>query len=394
MPNKVNGLVYLAFGGVEVSNAERTRRYLELGLGPANIDVIASASCAAIVAVEQGGVNAVSPSVDPAPWYSAAVPESAGFLGFVVDDVDGLDVTVNLSVQDRLRVGAALGTTLREARVLRIRGYLLATSCASLEYGRAWLAKTLTATCDVSCGGTTVRMRRLCPPGGYPNTWGVQTGYGAALLEAPKVLSTPDGCCDYAEVDFAIVLTNPDLFDDAVSALASTPLQASLGASCIDFCSWLTGQPAAASVVVTAPPTGAAAAVVTVTTGASPVNGAAVGVWYSLYPAAALFPADCLYPSSILSAPEPLPQECPAIFYFDQIPANTTLVIDGAQRAVYTLQGGEQVDASNLLLVADGYAPAWPVVDCGAVAGVAAAAAAYCSGGDDATVTIQTRTRE
>jgi hypothetical protein len=158
------------------------------------------------------------------------VTESAGFLGFVVDDVEGLDVAIELSLADRLRVGAALGTTLRKARVLRIRGYLIATSCASLEYGRAWLAKTLTATCDASCGGSTLRMRRLCPSGGYPNTWGVQTGYGAALLDAPRVLSTPDGCCDYAEVDFSIVLTNPDLFDDAATALAATPLQASLGA--------------------------------------------------------------------------------------------------------------------------------------------------------------------
>lgn len=394
MPDKVNGLVYLAFGGVEVSNAERTRRYLERGLGPANVNVIASASCAAIVAVEQGGNLAVSPSADPAPWYSAAYPESAGFLGMVVDDVDGLDVEVELSLTDRLRVGAALGSTLRKARVMKVRGFLIATSCASLEYGRAWLAKTLTATCDPACGGTTVRMRRLCPPGGYPNEWGVRTGYAAALLSAPRVLSTPDGCCDYAEVEFSVVLANPDLYADAVTAAGPTAMQAVIGGGCVDFCSWLLGQPAAVSALVTAPASGAAAGVVTIQTGASPVNGAAVWVGYSLYPSSALFPAACLYPSPLLGAPEPLPQVCPTVFAFDQIPANTTLVVDGAQRRVYTVQGGEQIDASNLLVVAGQAGPDWPVVDCGATARIAAAAFAYCSGGDDATVTIQTRTRE
>lgn len=393
MADKVNGAIYLAFGGVEVSNAERTRRYLELGLGPKNIAVVASGACAAIVAVEQGGVNAVSPSADPAPWYSASVAESAGFLGFVVDSVEGLDAQIALSVEDRLRVGAVLGTPLRKARVLRFTGYLLATSCAALEYGRAWLAKTLTATCDATCGGATLRMRRVCPPGGYPNAWGVRTGYGAALLEAPTVVSTPDGCCDYAEVTFSIVLANPDLYADATNVLAPTAIQPSLGAAGIAFCDWLTGQPAAQSVAVTAPSSGAASGVVTITTGASPVNGVAVWAGYTVAPDEALFPSDCLYPSSLAGAPMPLPQTCPAVVRFGTVPPNTVLVVDGAQRAVYMVNGDQQVDASSLLDVSAG-APDWPVVPCGSTARLAAAAAAYCSGGDDATVKIDTMTRE
>ncbi len=393
MVDRVNGLVYLALGGVEVSNAERTRRYLELGLGPKNLVVAASAACAAIVAVEQGGVSAVSPSADPAPWYSAAYAESAQFLGLLVDEVSGLDAEVSLSVSDRLRVGAVLGTALRKARVLTVRGLLIATSCAGLEYGRAWLAKTLTATCQPGCGGALLRMRRVCPPGGYPNTWGVRTGYQAALLDAPVVTrGAPDGCCDYAEVEFSIVLANPDLYADAATVVSPTALQPSLGAG-IDFCSWVQGQPAAVSALVSAPASGAAAAVVTITTGANPVNGAAVWVGETVAPDPAVFPASCLYPSSAAGAAMAVPQTCPSVVRFGTIPPNTTLVVDGAQRGVYTVNGGDAVDASSLLDVSSG-APDWPAVECGLTRRVMVAAEAYCSGGDDATVKIETRTRE
>lgn len=394
MVDRVNGLVYLAVGGGEISNAERTRRYLELGLGPSRIAVASSSACSAIVAVEQGGVNAVSPAADPAPWYSAAYPESAQFLGLVVDRVEGLDAAIDLSTTDRLRVGAALGTTLRKARRVTVTGYLLATTCAGLEYGRAWLARALTATCDVSCGGTYARMRRVCPPGGFANTWGVRTAYQVALLDAPVVTAAaPEGCCDFAEVEFSLVFANPDTFADATQVLAPTTLQPA--PTLADFCDWIQGQPAAVSALVTAPASGAAAAVVTITTGANAVNGVAVWVDQTLAPDAALLPGECVYPTAAAGAAASSPPsgECVGVARFGTVPPNTTLVVDGAQRGVYTVSNGVAVDASTLLDVSQG-APDWPVVPCGETARIMVAADAYCSGGDDATVKIETRTRE
>jgi hypothetical protein len=118
-------------------------------------------------------------------------------------------------------------------------------------------------------------------------------------------------------------------------------------------------------------------------------------VWVAstITPDPALFPSACLYPSSAAAAAMTVPQACASVVRFGQIPPNTTLVVDGAQRGVYTVNGGDAVDASSLLDVSSG-APEWPVVPCGVTARVSAAAEAYCSGGDDATVKIETRTRE
>lgn len=218
-------LSFLDINGQEVANSYRTLSYLRGGLGAVKWEV-GSLGCA-ILSREVGGVAPfVSPSADPAPWYSAAFPESAQFLGFLITDLDFKTLKVSRAIAQRLGgiSGGIINFEQIEARGVHVKGLLMASTCPGLEYGRGWLYSKLGSDCK-GCTLSSIRVRDSCPPNdGSNDTRGEWIVYDAALVEGIN-RDDPGGwnCCDYDGIDFTIAGQSPYLYKRA-AVQATTPI--------------------------------------------------------------------------------------------------------------------------------------------------------------------------
>lgn len=207
-------LPFIDLNGVEVANAYRTLAYLRRGLGGVKWQVPSLYPCG-ILAREIGGVGPfTSPSVDPAPWYDAATPESAEFLGFVPKlDFQTIDAKRSISQRFGGIGGGVIGVEQFAARGIKVTGMLIASSCAGLEYGRHWLYSKLGADC-AGCSLGTLRVRESCPPeDGSNDTRGERIIYDAALVAG--ITRTDNGgdlCCDYDGLEFTLAGQSPYLY--------------------------------------------------------------------------------------------------------------------------------------------------------------------------------------
>lgn len=219
-------LPFIDVNGVEVANAYRTASYLQRGLGPLTFEV-GSLGCS-VLAREVGGMGPfVSPSADPAPWYSASVPESAEFLGFI-PRMDFQTIDVKRSVSQRFGGigGGVIGIEQFAARGLHVEGMLIASTCPGLEYGRHWLYSRLGGDC-IGCALAVVRVRDSCPPtDGSNDTRGERIIYDAALTDG--ISRTDDGgynCCEYDGIEFTLAGQSPYLYSRAGTASADVEVQ-------------------------------------------------------------------------------------------------------------------------------------------------------------------------
>ncbi|WP_280187053.1 MULTISPECIES: sugar transferase [Nocardia] len=88
-----------------------------------------------------------------APWYDAAIPQSAEFFGYWVTKVDGLGpVPVDRAMNDAICAGGVAGPHRDRYRTVTVEAILVACTNAGVEYGLEWLscrmrpAKALTGT--------------------------------------------------------------------------------------------------------------------------------------------------------------------------------------------------------------------------------------------------------
>lgn len=207
-------LPFIDLNGVEISNGYRTLEYLRRGLGAMNWQVPEVYPCA-VLNREIGGVGPfISPSVDPAPWYDASIPESAEFLG-LVSKIDFKTIKVLRSVSQRFGGvgGGVIGVEQIAARGALVDGMLIASTCPGLEYGRAWINSRLGADCE-GCALGTLRLRDSCPPAdGSNDTRGEWLIYDAALVDGIERTDNPGAsCCDYDGIKFTLAGQSPYLF--------------------------------------------------------------------------------------------------------------------------------------------------------------------------------------
>lgn len=182
-----------------------------------------------MLAREIGGVGPfVSPSADPAPWYDAAVPESAEFLGLYVVDLDFQSVDVRRSVSQRFSAaqGGVIGFEQVGARLVKVRAYLVASSCPGMEYGRHWVYSKLGADCS-GCSLGMLRVRDSCPPDdGSDDTRGEWIIYDAALIEGITRNDNPGfPCCDYDPIEFTLAGESPYLYKRAGASTSAVEVQ-------------------------------------------------------------------------------------------------------------------------------------------------------------------------
>lgn len=245
MPDSAAGTVAFLNGG-EIVNDARTIVYLENGFGPGSVKIDGGCVCPNIrELIDCGSDPYRSPTLDPAPWFNASIPESADFAGFLTHEFTGLGSTYTRQKTDKISGGSVLGRLRPQARTLVWKGYLFGKSECAVQYGLQWLTANLVGTgCD--CGGEDLDLlvccpdlisappvsgcdhnlihRPLnCPPFDQPDAF--RTIKNVGLIDGPKILSQRKvGCCSSAgctscgeasliiEVEFSLLCGNPYLY--------------------------------------------------------------------------------------------------------------------------------------------------------------------------------------
>lgn len=188
---------WLCVDGVELVNHARTLTYLRNGLAGPNWDVMVNntgsvsgyvelpyedeyvddyyelvthdcadsfiplcleCACAAMVAIDE---TFVDPASDEAPWYVASRPQSADFLGVLLDDID--DRPPNTRTMTRWASGGAGVTPFTPTeRTAGFTATLIAATPAGMEWGRRWVSDILSGGL---CGGDASEVTFLpsCP---------------------------------------------------------------------------------------------------------------------------------------------------------------------------------------------------------------------------------------
>lgn len=258
MPNSsAGGAAFL--NGEEIVNDARTLSYLEAGYGPRSLNVSGGCACPRIrELIECDSEPYSSPALDPAPWYSSSVPESADFAGFLTISFEGLGSTYTREVLEKVTGGAVLGRMRPRPRTLTWRGFLFGRSDCAVRYGLAWFTANLKGT-NCSCNGEdldlmvccpeldatppvsgctslpAINRPDSCPPFTQPDAFRQLKNVG--LVDGPRVLSTRKiGCrpsctnesCSnddtiIMEIEFSLMAGNPYMFGCPVCLCAEQP---------------------------------------------------------------------------------------------------------------------------------------------------------------------------
>lgn len=119
---------------------------------------------------EQG--EFVDPITDEVCWYDPLLPESADFLGIIIESVSGVRTsTYSREVLDAIGGGSILQRPVVRGKQMVFQVIILATSCAGMDYGIEWMRRQLEqnnrcpkegSTCS-SCQGQLMTLRVHCP---------------------------------------------------------------------------------------------------------------------------------------------------------------------------------------------------------------------------------------
>jgi len=186
---------FLCVDGVEVANGNRLRAYLRAGLGNVRgVWTVKNCDCDVLANyldpysdTYSDTYEAVldpftSPADDPAPWYVAANPASAEFLGVWIEDLD--DRAPNGRTAKRLASGGAVITPyIPSERTAGFTVQLIASSERGMEYGRRWLTDVVLGGACSWEGTSEFQFLPFCPVG-LDNTR-YRSFVRAATIDAP-----------------------------------------------------------------------------------------------------------------------------------------------------------------------------------------------------------------
>jgi len=227
----------LEFGCTTISDPNRTAQYVANAQDPAfcvnGINTLApipfswqylkvDCQCDALQYETPGGPGTppvlippyTTPALDPAPWYSATVPESAFFYGWTLEKVEDLQMApVHRNVTNRATSfgGATLGALRRQGRVIKYTMLGFSNGECSMDYGFRWLADILAYSCDGGCDLCDATVRTCCPTLSNPPTYaewdtGRWTLKNVGLVDGPHVEDPPtqSNACDIRRVSFTL----------------------------------------------------------------------------------------------------------------------------------------------------------------------------------------------
>lgn len=157
---------YLAFGGVEVINADRLSTYARNGVGPDAAEVEPCDGGCTDLAEVLGDAPYRTPLLDLPPWFTGTTPEGQDFAGLMVLDLTGVDgSTRTVPIIESLRDGGVPMRGRAGSRVIAVSALAMARSACGLDAGLSWLTSALHPPCaDLSgCGGLDLDMFACCP---------------------------------------------------------------------------------------------------------------------------------------------------------------------------------------------------------------------------------------
>lgn len=345
-----------------------------------------------------------SPVADPAPWYDPAVPESERFYGLLTTRVTGLgpgEITREIAPRSS-GIGGLLGRAIQAPPVITVTGLLFAADCCAADFGLRWLTSTLVGPCpdNTTCAGGDLGFYTCCPEectgeGDDPCGEYYRVLKNVALTNSPTVLDyAPLGEIDCAcvyEVEFQLGAANPCQYSDPVALVTGATFEpdtsddcrfewvsesecADAGCQPDDPCfvdpgcapSILPPQPSSPMVCGACDPWELARVCVDMETGSVPLHAEGVPI-ISIHSG-----ANSMRSTTIRFFPNPLGaeplDECSACseLTITRIPPESTLTIDGVNRAItLSCAGGAPADASRLVVAGGGVLPfSWPVISC------------------------------
>jgi hypothetical protein len=218
---------------------------------PLEVTLLDAVPCAAAYTPATSGSGYQAPHLDPAPWYDPSLGDdpltnpSAQFLGVIISSVEGLDSTVERSMETRAVGvgGGAFGPQRALQRELRFTGTLYASTCRGMEYGMTWLTHTMQSQGCSTEGLATLELWTGCPDGGT-NDIELQDSRlqfrDTSLMSGPKYTDGPweTRACFLRQVEWTIGSESPYRYKCpydkvAVSALSVAP------SGDIPICNWL-----------------------------------------------------------------------------------------------------------------------------------------------------------
>lgn len=231
---------YFSINSTEVVNHARLQSYIDAGmvLGFEHLE-----ACGCPTLAGSLGETYVSPAVDPAPWYDAAVPASAEFAGFLLLSMTGDDTRPTArSVSQAVTGGGVFGRQRVTPRTIVVNGVLLGSSCCGVSYGLKWLGQALDGCEGVGCDGVDMGVLDCCPSQDVVDLFGDygRTMRRVALTSGPTVTRRAgDGCesgctADVLFVEFVLTAAEPWLWSPAVEVL-SEPAPTDDGMDCIEW---------------------------------------------------------------------------------------------------------------------------------------------------------------
>lgn len=241
----------MSIGGQELWNVLRTQAYLE-NVGSPFTTGASWCSCETLTAAMLDDSDGYStPTLDPAPWYDADLPDSAGFLGFLPLTVSALeDNTRARNVTNAVGGGGIFGPSRQLPRTITVTGLLVGDSCCSVEYGLHYLSEALAGCTGDTCDGDCVEMFNCCPDAATTRAEFLadhrRTFRRTALVSGPTVTdrvgsggSCAKGTCgangDIIQVEFVLVAASPQPWTDVIPLLDVTlPIGGTGG--CIEWC--------------------------------------------------------------------------------------------------------------------------------------------------------------
>lgn len=396
-------LPYLSLDGgtVEAANAARTLSYMRAGLADTMQGhwVLGEGDLCGVLYRLNGGNCAfpdvfVSPAADPAPWYDAAEPGAATFLGVVLLDLNGYDSTITRVVSPRIQGlgGATFSGQRRKPREWTFRAALVSADDAGAEYGLRWLTSILETSACEGCNTGDLTVRLVCPPADCTDdTLGEWTSYEVVLTDGPREVEKwsprPSnmsdvlaGCRDFVTVEWTMVAGNPFLYKAPAECLPSELI--GVFSECTDICDFLFGDPGDAHCCAVTPPARGVLGAIFTLTSVSGMGPVILGA-YDVCPVG----TDDGDPTLSMTV--------------SSVPANSTLVVDCSQRTVLVTSPdpvtGDPVtsDATNLIDIDPDVGIEWVEVrDCDTTACLCARTAHPCSQGGDTTIQISTQLRE
>lgn len=219
---------YASLAGIEIVNDARTIAYLQRGLAPGNITVTGDCSCPNLRQLIGCDDNAYrNPEADEAPWFTASIPESADFAGFIMTEFTGMDSPFTRSVKEGVGNGGTLTRSRLKTRSMTWKGFLFGATCCATLYGYRWLTRTLSrfdSSCR-DCAGDDLEILICCPDEGETRS-PFRTLKGVALLDGPHIVSERKTCqsgCNIGcggscilEIEFTLVAEQPYFYSPEI----------------------------------------------------------------------------------------------------------------------------------------------------------------------------------